>query len=270
MHNRLLHAVSERFEVIERETTGPGHATVLAAEAPEDTRAVLVYGGDGTIREAAAGLSGKTPPIYHVRVGNENLFAKHFGHTHHGPWVADAIERNRIRKVDLAEVNGKAFAACMGVGFDAHVVRLVTAARTGHVTNFNYAIPILRTLVGYKFPHLEVESEGKAVFAGQGMLFAGNLSRYAVGIPLFKRAIDDDGLLDVVIFPCRRRLTFLKDFFLTLLQRHYTHKDIVFFRTHHLKVRGDADAATQVDGDVGPALPLEVRMRPLSLNVLLP
>lgn len=268
--NRLRHAVSERFDLIERETAGPGHATALAAEAPPDTRAVLVYGGDGTIREAAEGLMRHPAPIYHVPVGNENLFAKHFGQSHHGPWVAAALERNRVRQVDMVEVNGRGCAAFLGVGFDAHVVRLVAAKRHGHISHLNYVWPIVRTVFGYRFPHLEVESEGKSVFAGQGMLFAGNIARYAVGIPLFKRAIDNDGLLDVAIFPCRTRLAFLKDVILTLRQKHYAHKDVIFLRTSHLKVRGETHAASQVDGDVGPPLPLEVRVHPLSLNVLLP
>lgn len=262
--------VAGGFELEEQVTRCPGDATSLSAAAPDDTRAVIVYGGDGTVREVAAGLAGRPVPMYHLPGGNENLFAKHFGMSLKPACVVDALRRREVRPMDLVGLNDSVFAACFGVGFDAEVVRVVTQRRRGHVTDLNYFGPILSTIVNYQFPALDVRAEGKPVFNGQGMLFAGNLTRYAAGIPLFKRAIDDDGLLDVVIFPCRSRRGFLYAAGLTLLGRHYNHKDIICLRTTHLSVAGEPGVATQVDGDLGPSLPLEAVVRPRALNVLLP
>ena len=260
----------EGFEVIERPTAAPGDARAMAAGAPDDLRAVLVYGGDGTVREIAEGLSGRGLPMYHLPVGNENLFAKHFGMSGRPDRVVAAVKRRQSRRIDLVEVNGAVCACCLGVGFDAEVVRVVTAQRRGHVSNWNYVGPIARTIFAYRFPQLEVQSEGRTVFSGRGMFFAGNLTRYAVGIGLFGKALDDDGLLDVVVFPCHNRRGFLKSLVLTLADRHYNHDGVISLRTANLKVIADGGVAVQVDGDVGPAMPIEARMRPGALDVLLP
>jgi diacylglycerol kinase (ATP) len=268
---RIRQAITQGgFELDEQVTRGPGDATALATATPEDTRAVLVYGGDGTVREAAAGLVGRSVPIYHLPGGNENLVAKHFGMSLKPRRLIETLQRRQTRTIDVVGLNGIVCAACFGIGFDAEVVRVVAERRRGHCTDLNYMGPILQTVLNYQFPVLEVQSQGRTVFSGQGMVFAGNLTRYGAGIPLFKRAIDDDGLLDVVIFPCKSRRGFLYDVGLTLLGKHYDHKNVIFLRTSQLSVSGDAGVASQVDGDMGPPLPLQAAVRPRALNVLLP
>ena len=56
-------------------TGGPGDATRLAREASDDTLAVMAVGGDGTCRDVACGLLGRTIPMIVVPAGNE----KHTG-----------------------------------------------------------------------------------------------------------------------------------------------------------------------------------------------
>lgn len=257
------------YQLDVRQTHKAGDAKGLAASALGSTLAVMVYGGDGTVREAAGGLSGRSIPIYHLPGGNENLFARHFGMSLKPQAILNSLARREIRRVDLVDVNGLACTSCLGVGFDAHVVHMVHRKRTGHISDMNYAGPIAAAFLSYVFPHLEVRSAGQTVFSGQGMLFGGNLTRYAVGMPLFGRAVDDDGLLDVLVFPCRTRRRLLGDLFRTLLRRHYKSKAAIYFRTDSLEVIADPAAACQLDGDIGPAPPLTIKVLPKSLAVLM-
>ncbi len=272
---QVMHAVMDAgYDLIGQPTHGPGHATRMAAKAGDDVHAVLVYGGDGTVREVAEGLVGRGIPLYHLPAGNENLFAKHFGMGFRTADILAALHRREVRQVDGVLVNDKVFITCLGVGFDAEVVRLTSQLRRGHISQLGYVWPIMKAFFHYRWPRLEVEADGKKVFEGQGMIFAGNLPRYAVGIPLFGRAVYDDGLLDVMIFACRNRRTLLKDTLATLAWKHYDLKDgSVYVRAQSLTVRSPDsqlyDVPTQIDGDRGPMLPVTATVRKGYLSVLM-
>ena len=61
-------------------TDHPGHASELAADAAaRGIEAVLAFGGDGTLREAAAGLLGAETSVAPIPGGTTNVVAGAFG-----------------------------------------------------------------------------------------------------------------------------------------------------------------------------------------------
>jgi diacylglycerol kinase family enzyme len=257
--------------VAELLTQAPGHATQLAAAVPDDTAAVLVFGGDGTVREVAEGLANRRIPLCHLPAGNENLFARQFGMKIKPSAVLAALDRGTVRTIDLVDVNGQVCVSCIGIGLDGEVTRRVAAKRRGHVSNLDYVGPIASCFfVGYKFPELEVLAGGKSVFAGRGTFCAGNLNEYAARLPLFKSASFDDGLLDIVILPCRNKWDLFKILPSIILGRHDRNKSIIHLRAREVVVRADSSVACQLDGDVGPNPPITARMLPGALAVLVP
>jgi diacylglycerol kinase family enzyme len=268
----LLRGLCERlrregYELVISQTHGPGHARELAAGVADDARAVLVGGGDGTVREVSEGLLGRGIPLYHLPLGNENLFAKAFGMTLDGSKVAASLGRGRRRAIDVVRVNGERLCiACLGVGFDGHVVKLLARKRKGPVSNLDYVGPIWETFWRYPFPDLTVHVDGKEVFNAPGIVMAGNLPRYGGGLPVFASARPDDGLLDVLVVPCDGKVTFLRSALLVLLGRE-TQAGAIRIRARSLRV-GGGPAAVQIDGDVGPELPVEASVLPGRLMIL--
>ena len=124
----VTHALRGRYEVDVADTSGPGHAMELSAEASSaGYDAVATFGGDGTVNEAANGLAGTGTPLTCLPGGATNVFAKMLGTPGD---VVDATERLlavadawRPRRVDLARVNGRLFTFSAGIGLDAAVVR---------------------------------------------------------------------------------------------------------------------------------------------------
>ena len=53
----------EQYDVSVERTRAAGDATAIARQAAGDTRAVLAVGGDGTVREVADGLMGRSIPM---------------------------------------------------------------------------------------------------------------------------------------------------------------------------------------------------------------
>src|SRR5271155_237903 len=126
----VVYALRGRFEVDAVDTEAPGHATELCREAAhEGYDAVVAFGGDGTVNEAANGLLGSSTPLYCLPGGSANVFAKMLGipgelidATEHLLAMADDWQP---RKVDLGVVNGRCFTFASGLGVDASVVERV-------------------------------------------------------------------------------------------------------------------------------------------------
>jgi diacylglycerol kinase (ATP) len=255
-------------DVTFRQTEAPGHAIELAMQVPDGDLAVLVAGGDGTVRETAAGLLDRDIPLYHVPMGNENLFCREFGGSVGARKVLSALRSGRRRKVDVLRfADGTIAVACLGVGFDARVVELVDKNRTGPAGDLDYMLPIWRTLTGYPFPPMRVVADGQILLDGPGTLLVGNLSHYAASIPAFSKARPDDGFMDVLAIPCTNRWEFLGAAGL-VIGRLERLGDLRRVRARHLTVYSDEPLPVQIDGDVGPPTPLEVTLEPGCLTVL--
>jgi diacylglycerol kinase family enzyme len=128
----VVAALRSRYDVRVLMTEGPGHATELARRAAEDgADAVVTFGGDGTVNEAANGMAGADVPLFPLPGGSQNVYAKMLGisgdivdATQHLLRLADGW---RPRRVDLGRVEGRLFTFSAGAGLDASVVERVDA-----------------------------------------------------------------------------------------------------------------------------------------------
>jgi len=126
----IVHALESRYSVEAIETEKPDHATQLCREAAtEGYDVVAVFGGDGTVNEAANGLAGSDTPLTMLPGGSANVFCRTVGipgdavdATEHLLHVAD---RFAPRRVDLGRLDDRYFTFSAGVGLDASVVERV-------------------------------------------------------------------------------------------------------------------------------------------------
>src|SRR4051812_45724175 len=117
----VVYALRGRFEVDAVDTEGRGHATELCREAAlEGYDVVVAFGGDGTLNEAANGLAGSDTALTCLPGGATNVFCRLVGipaeivdATEHLLGLADDW---RPRRIDLGEVNGRAFTFSSGLG----------------------------------------------------------------------------------------------------------------------------------------------------------
>lgn len=274
----------EGFSVTAFETRAAGDAARLSAEARRTgAEALVVIGGDGTVREAAAGLlratdegpDHATPPILVIPTGTENILAKYLGLTAAPDQVARVLREGRTLAIDVGLANGSPFLLVAGAGFDAEVVRRLTAERGGHINYASYIHPLWRTFWSFRQPYLQVDADGATVFRGQGMVFVGNVPRYAVGLRLLHKADPSDGLLDLCIFSCRGRLSLLRHAINVLLRRHVKSRGVTYLQAKSVTVRpaedvrpGDrldpprraAPVHVEIDGDLAGELPMTFEM----------
>jgi len=261
--------VKRGFEVKVSLTTSLADACEVATDAAVDydCAMVVVVGGDGTVREVAHGLEGSDKPLLIVPCGTENLLANELGFDEKLKTIIRTFEAGYIRPLDLGSINGKCFTSITGFGFDGQIVGRVSQQRKGHIDYFDYFWPIWRTFWSYQFSPMKLQVDGEEIFQGCGLVFVGNISRYALGLQILHYADVSDGLLDVCIYKCASRVHLIKHAIMTVLKQHAYSSDVIYRQGKEISVSSqDPDIETEIDGDPGPALPVQIKIIPQAVN----
>jgi diacylglycerol kinase family enzyme len=173
LKNLVVYALRGRYSVRAVETESRDHATQLCSEAARDGYdAVVAFGGDGTVNEAANGLAGSDTPLTCLPGGRANVYCRLLGipvdlvdATEHLLRMADDW---RPRRVDLGYAGQRRFLFSAGVGLDASVVEQVDAhpRMKQRFGEWYYAATMLRTFNRHYLlhpPRLEAELGGERV-----------------------------------------------------------------------------------------------------------
>jgi len=262
---------SRGFDVRVRETTSLEHTCEQANEAAidYDCKLVVAAGGDGTVREVAHGLEGSDKPLLIVPCGTENLLADELGFDGRLETIIKTFEVANVRPFDLGSANGKCFTSIIGFGFDGLVVKRVDEIRHGHINHMTYFWPLWHTFWDYKFDPMKVQVDGREVFGGRGLVFVGNISRYALGLQILRSADFSDGLLDICIYKCASKTRLIKHSIATVFKQHTFGSDVIYCQGREITVSSDSgNIETEIDGDPGPALPVNIKIIPKAVNIM--
>ena len=271
--DRLRNYLRRQGHIIQLDLTRSlAHAGRLAAQAIDfGADVIIVAGGDGTVRSVAETMAGSKLPLLILPFGTENLLAQELGIDGTLPNAINILEHGKLRKLDLGLANDRHFMAIAGVGFDAEVIERINQFRAGHITHSDYVWPICRTFWEYKFPHMRVSADGKMICDEPALVFVGNISRYAIGLPIVPRADCSDGRLDVCIYKCSRRRGLLLHTVRTIAHQALRSGRVSRHLCKSVSISSqESYVPVQLDGDPGPALPLEIRVKPAAARVLTP
>ena len=193
-------------------TERPGHAIELTRQAIQDGYEVIVAaGGDGTVNEVVNGLvqsklEGKTiPPLGVLCVGRGNDFAGSVGIPTELEVGFQALLAGKRRTVDVGRVvggkypEGRYFANCVGVGFDAiTTIEVTKLPRWGGYLSFMAAV--LKTVFLYnKAPLAQIEYDGNVITQRSLLISIMNGRRLGGGFYMAPDSLPDDGLFDLCI-----------------------------------------------------------------------
>ncbi|HEX3426464.1 MAG TPA: diacylglycerol kinase family protein [Acidimicrobiales bacterium] len=168
-------ALGAEHQLTVAETTCRDHATSLAREAASDGQdVVVVFGGDGTLNEAANGLAaGGSAGIALAPLpgGSTNVFARTIGYGNNPVKAAAkllaALRRpgNSLQRVGLGQVNGRYYLFNAGLGFDAAVVEMVEQhaalkRRLGHPLYVYATVSTFTRHYDRKHPHFDLVVSG--------------------------------------------------------------------------------------------------------------
>jgi diacylglycerol kinase family enzyme len=282
----VVYALQDRYDVHAVDTEGRDHATALCRDAAADGYdVVVVFGGDGTVNEAANGLAGSATALTALPGGATNVYCRMLGipgdvvdATEHLLRVADAWQPRRL---DLGSVNGRHFLFSSGYGLDAAVVRRVDAhpALKARFRHWYFAAAGMLTLASeYTVhpPQIDLEVGGETVRGVFALVQTGDPYTYFAGRPLHVAegiALDDGTIAGAMLrraappddptdharlFSKRRRVSKHRRVFAWRAQRHVR------------CVSADGrPVPLQVDGDyIGDTVEARYEVLPGALTVL--
>jgi diacylglycerol kinase (ATP) len=199
--------------ILETSVQDPGQEATRTALAG-GAAAVLVAGGDGTVRAVSEAIAGSGVPLGIVPSGTGNLLARNLGLALDDPAaVIEAVFSGETRPVDIgwAELtrpdgaqHEHGFVVLAGIGLDAHMIANTRPGLKKSVGWVAYVDGAARALPGAKPFRIvyTVENEKLHSVKVHSMLFA-NCGALPAGIALVPDASITDGLLDLTVIQAR-------------------------------------------------------------------
>jgi len=250
-------------------TAHPGEATQLARKASEDSDLIVSCGGDGTVREVAAGLVGTQAVLGLLPGGRGNDLRRAMGIPSDIPGAIEVLVSGTDKAVDLLRVNGEICVNIYSVGFDVAVA--ANSRKFSYLQSNSYYASVLYTVFHYRAQPMRITLDG-AVREGSCYLIAfGNGRWYGGGMEVLPQSVSDDGWIDVclidpVTIPQVFRLLpkFMKG-------KHGAIPQVHFHRIKTLTVESPYPLPAQADGDpIAPHTLTQAEILPAALKIRVP
>jgi YegS/Rv2252/BmrU family lipid kinase len=250
-------------------TERAGHARELAvAAAASGIDLVIVWGGDGTLNEAGAGLIGSATTLGLVPAGSGNGLAAALGTPRESRLALAAAFDGETRTIDAGMLAGRPFFNIAGIGFDARVARLFNARGPGRRGGWPYVVIGFREGCRYGGDEYTVELDGDRRRLRAMLISFANGREYGIGARIAPFAQLDDGLLDATIVEARPLLTRFWDARHLALGTPHRAPSVSVRQVRHAVVDAELPMEFHVDGEPGLIQgPVEVRILPGALNV---
>ena len=184
-------------------TKRAGDAKRLAQKAAEEGAGIVaIFGGDGSVAEAAAGLAGTQSALAILPGGTANVMSAELGIPGK---IEDALRvaadpASRVRAVDLGTVNDRAFVLRVSLGLEAAMVAGADRETKDKYGVLAYLWSALQNLAQSQPARYALTVDGKAIEAeGLTCIVANSGNMGQAGINLIPGIAVDDGLLDVIV-----------------------------------------------------------------------
>ncbi|GMQ80477.1 MAG: diacylglycerol kinase family lipid kinase [Planctomycetia bacterium] len=248
-------------------------------------QALLVVGGDGTVREAIAGGAGVKVPLAVLPCGSANVLSTELALPRKAADVARLIDDGYSERLDsalLRHVDGgqqrasgqgepAQFLLMVGAGIDGRVVhRVHERRRGGTLGKFKYVPAVVQEFLQFQpVRHWVTLEEGTRVGPFAQVLVT-NVSSYGAFWKLPGNVDMKDGKLDVFGFRARGRMGMFAHTLRGSLNQLTVGKNLFHAQVSRVRVDAEQESLLQADGDPAGCCPVQIEARPASVRLLLP
>jgi diacylglycerol kinase (ATP) len=270
------------IEVELAETKGPGDATDIAMRATVERRQLLIVcGGDGTLNEAVNGLAGSSNghrvPLALLPAGTANVFAKELALPWDIPGAARKLVHGEVLEIALGLATPlhqpekqKYFLSVAGAGPDGMIVYSIDLDLKARLGTLAYWWQGAREVFRYKYPHFRVTIEGQS--ADSSLVIVGRTKNYGGPFKITTLADLYEDKFEVLTLSTRSGLRYLSYLPTLWIGKLRGTRGVFFSKTDSVLCEpiGNNPVYAQVDGEPLGHLPVEFKIVPAALKVLVP
>jgi len=260
-------------ELVHAPTEGPRHATEIARTfARRGADLVAACGGDGTISEAAWGLSGLDVPLAVLPGGTSNVLARELSIPLSIDRAKELLVEGVPRSVRMLTANDRPFLLWAGAGLDARIMGKMSLLLKRWLGRAGIFFTVAPEFFRYEFPRLDVKIDGRSHEATFAVVC--HARRYAGEWIIAPDASLESDEMDVLLFSGTSRWRFFELF------RHIQvgksgHLDggfakIVRGREIEIHSLESYPVEVQVDGDCVLETPIVCRTAASDVKILVP
>ena len=259
-------------EVTVKETGKQGDAMKFAYEAAKNGHeAVFCMGGDGTVNETINGLTaaGTDVSFGFVPLGTVNDLARALGIPLDPGQAIEMFETAVLLDLDIRKVNDRYFVSNVAAGAIPEAVEEVSVEQKTKLGPLAYFIEGGKALANQPMHRFRITVDEETFTQESPLLLIALTNSIASFERFMPQAEVDDGKMRMVVFKEFSLLDSLK-ILPQLIMGELKNSDTVIYRTfkHATVAIADGDKLiTNVDGDEGPAFPLEIAILPSFIKV---
>ena len=250
-----------------------GHAAELAREAVRTGMdMVIAAGGDGTVNSVLQGLAGTDTALGVLPLGTVNVWAREMGIPLALPLAADVLVHGVRRRVDVGRAGSRYFLMMAGIGFDAEVARRVEQSRFKRfgLKLLDYLATVGTLGLTHKSAKIWIRAGNKRRSLNSLMIIIGNTRLYGGRFTFAKKAVADDGWLDLVIIGGGGIFYRAGVILRGLFRRASLGPRVRYAHMRSVRLESNRPVPIQVDGEVIGSLPMTFSVVPSALTVVVP
>ena len=251
-----------------------GDAARLAKEAAQTNEVdiVAVYGGDGTVMEAATGLMGTQMPLAILPGGTNNVMSVELGVPKDLVQAAGLIGSTsaRLRPVDMGTANDQLFILRIGIGYEAEINELADREMKDRFGGFAYTLAGFKALKNPPIARYRLTLDGKVEeLEGLWCMIANSASLGIPNMDIIQGVDVGDGLLDVIVIR-RRDLDSLLSVAGSITKSKRLGKPLPHWQVREVLVEADPPMAVDGDGEIWDPTPIKASVIPQAVQILVP
>lgn len=221
---------------------------------------IVAMGGDGTLNTVLNGIADfSNVSLGLLPCGSGNDFAARIGIPEHPEKAVRILLDKPPKDTDFYECSGVRGINAIGAGIDVEILETYAKMKVFH-GKMKYLASLIKVLFGFDLYPMSLFRNGREERHSALIVCAANGATIGGGIQICPEAVPDDGLLDLVLIdniPKRKiPAAFANLMRGKILNQQYTLHE----KTDFVKAVFDRPVSVQIDGEIYPDLPFDVRV----------
>jgi YegS/Rv2252/BmrU family lipid kinase len=234
---------------------------------------VIAAGGDGTIAEVASGLANSPIPLGIVPSGTWNGIARHLGiPLNLNRALALIFGEHDTAELDLMQVGERTRAMNLTIGFSASMIQNTGRQEKRRFGILAYLGSIISQVFGLKLKRYSMVIDGVPYKVRASEIFVANYGMIGLRpVEEFLNIQPNDGKVDVFVIRARTLLD-VPDLIWRVFIRGEKQAPLmrIFQGCESIRISCDAPAVVQADGEIIGTTPVEIKVIPRCVTVIIP